>query len=140
MERFSYRFRGWQMHIREVEVLMPLRDFRDASGAWVNALDEYRGKPLDIGLSFLAPNGTALVSTTGTLASTRAILSYTPYLHVSVAPQDVPVRLHLEVAETAVKALKPGLRAIVPLPAGRVRLRDDAVEDIILILHFNADR
>jgi hypothetical protein len=98
------------------------------------------GEPLDIGLSFLAPNGTAIVSTVGTLASTRAILNNTPYLHVSVAPQDVPVRLHLEVAETAVKVLKPSLRAIVPLPAGRVRLRDDAVEDIVLILHFNAER
>ena len=103
MERFAYRFRGWQMHIREVEVLMPLRDFRDDSGAWVNAIGEYRGKPLDIGLSFLANNGSPIVSTVGTLASTRAILNNTPYLHVSVAPQDVPIRLHLEVAEAAVK-------------------------------------
>jgi len=140
MERFSYRFRGWQMHIREVEVLMPMRDFRDASGAWINALDEYRGKPLDIGLSFLAPNGTAAISIVGTLASTRAILTNTPYLHVSFAPQDVPVRLHLEVSETAVKALKPSIRAVVPPPGGRVRLRDDAIEDIILILHFNSDK
>jgi len=72
-ERFSYRFRGWQMHIREVEVLMPLRDFNDANGLLVNALDEYRGKPLDIGVSFLAPNNTVVVSNTVTLASSRGI-------------------------------------------------------------------
>jgi hypothetical protein len=140
MERFPFRFRGWQMHIREVEVLMPLRDFRDASGLPVNALNEYRGKPLDVGLSFLAPNGTVVVSTVGTLASSRGVLNGTPYLHWSVAPQDVPVRLRLEVTENAVKLLKPSLQVTVPPPAGRKRLKSDAIEDVIAILHFNAER
>lgn len=136
----SFRFRGWQMHIREVEVLMPLRDFRDATGLPVDALNEYRGKPLDVGLSFLAPNGNAAVSTTGTLTTSRGILGGTPYLHWSVAPQDVPVRLRLEVTESAVKLLKSSLQAPVPLPAGRKRIKPDAIEDVIVILHFSAER
>ena len=140
MERFHFRFRGWQMHIREVEVLMPLRDFRDANGLPVNALNEYRGKPLDVGLSFLAPNGTVVVSTVDTLATGRGVLGGTPYLHWSVAPQDVPVRLRLEVTENAVKLLKPSLQATVAPPAGRKRLKSNAIEDVIVILHFNAER
>lgn len=140
IERFSFRFRGWQLHVREVEVLMPMRQFRDASGTWVNALDEYRGKPLDIGLSFLAPSGTAVSAVAGTLASTRAILNNTPYLHVVVTPQDMPVRLKLEVTEAAVNLMKPSLRVVVPPPAGRTRLQVEAIEDLVLILHFNAER
>ena len=140
MERFPFRFRGWQMHIREVEVLMPLRDFRDANGLPVNALNEYRGKPLDVGLSFLAPNGTVVVSTVGTLATSRGVLGGTPYLHWTFAPQDVPVRLRLEVTENAVKQLKPSLQVPVPPPTGRKRLKSDAIEDVIVILHFNAER
>ena len=140
MERFHFRFRGWQMHIREVEVLMPLRDFRDANGLPVNALNEYRGKPLDVGLSFLAPNGTVVVSTVDTLATGRGVLGGTPYLHWSVAPQDVPVRLRLEVTENAVKLLKPSLQATMAPPAGRKRLKSNAIEDVIVILHFNAER
>ncbi len=140
MERFPFRFRGSQMHIREVEVLMPLSDFRDANGLMVNALNEYRGKPLDVGLSFLAPNGTVVVSTVGTLASSRGIWGGTPYLHWTFAPQDVPVRLRLEVTENAVKLLKPILQETVASPAGRKRLKSDAIEDIIVILNFNAER
>jgi hypothetical protein len=140
MERFSYRFRGWQMHVQEVEVLMPLRDFRDANDLPVKALNEYRGKPLDVGLSFLTPNGTVVVSTSGTLGSSRAILDGTPYLHWAFAPQDVPVRLHLEVTENAVKLLKPSLQTTVPLPVARKRLKAEAIEDVIVILHFSAER
>jgi hypothetical protein len=140
MERFSFRFRGWQMHVREVEVLMPLQDFRDDKGLPIIALNEYRGKPLDVGLSFLAPNGSVVVSTIDTLASSRGVMGGTPYLHWSVAPQDVPVRLRLEVTENAVKLLKPSLQATVPPPAGRKRLKSDAIEDVIVILHFSADR
>jgi len=89
-----------------------------------------------VGLSFLAPNGTVVVSTVGTLArSNRGVLNGTPYLHWSVAPQDVPVRLRLEVTENAVKLLKPSLQATEPLPAGRKRLNSDAIEDVIVILH-----
>ena len=139
MERFSYRFRGWQMHIREVEVLMPLIDFRSASGQYLHALDEYRGNPLDIELAFLAPNGTVVASTVDTLASSGGVMGRTPYLHWGVSPQDVPVTLRLGVSEAAVKALKPSLQAAVPPPTGRRRLNPDAIEDVILILHFNAE-
>jgi hypothetical protein len=140
MERFPFRFRGLQLNVREVEVLMPLQDFRDANGLPVNALNEYRGKPLDVGLSFLAPNDSVVVSTVDTLASSRGVLNGTPYLQWSVAPQDVPVRMRLEVTENAVKLLNPDLQATVPPPAGRKRLKSDAIEDVIVILHFNAER
>jgi hypothetical protein len=141
IERFPFRYRGWQLHVREVEVLMPLRDFRDASGLpLINALNEYKGKPLDIGLAFLTPNDSVIVSKVDTLNTSRGILDGTPYLHWAFAPQDVPVRLHLEVTETAVKLLKPGLQVTVPPPTGRKRLKAEAIEDVIIILHFNAER
>ncbi len=50
------------------------------------------------------------------------------------------MRLRLEVTENAVKLLKPSLQVTVPPPAGRKRLKSDAIEDVIVILHFNAER
>ena len=139
LERFPFRFRGWRLHVREIEVVMPLRDFRDTNGVTIEALNEYRAKPLDIGLSFLAPNGTVAVSKVGTLASSRGVLNGAPYLHWAVAPQDVPLTLRLEVNENSVKQLKPALQTTVPPPTGRKRIKADAIEDVIVILHFNAE-
>jgi len=44
------------------------------------------------------------------------------------------------VTENAVKMLKPSLQFTSSLPAGKKRLKSDAIEDIIVILHFNAER
>ena len=141
IERFPFRYRGWQLHVRKVEVLMPLRDFRDAGGLpLINALGEYKGKPLDIGMAFLAPNDTVVISKVDTLNSSREILDGTPYLHWAFVPQDVPLRLHLEVTEAAVKMLQPSLQVTVPPPTGRKRLKAEAIEDVIVILHFSVDR
>jgi hypothetical protein len=140
IERFPFRFRGWQIKVTEIEVIMPLQDFKDSTGKTIEALKDYRPKPLTVNLSFLNASGVAVASISQKLTSTP-ILDGTPYLHwgaPALAPQAVPTRFRIEVQESDVLQLAPTLRTQVPPPVGRNRLKAEMIEDIIVLMHFTA--
>jgi hypothetical protein len=140
IERFPFRFRGWQINVTEIEVMMPLQDFKDSTGKTIKTLKDYRPKPLTVNLSFLNASGAVTASMSGKLTSAR-ILDGTPYLHwgaPALAPQAVPTRFRIEVQESDVLQLATSLRTNVPPPAGRNRLKPEMIEDIVILMHFTA--
>ena len=125
-DRFPVRLRDRALKTTQIEVFL---DFKKPSSNAVYAT----GGPLTLNISASGGAPKAL-----DLKSTIAVLGGMPCGRVDIA-QKLPSALRLAIAPASLAAMAPELRSAGPDPGSPPRLNRDRLNDILLLVRFNAD-
>jgi Tc toxin complex TcA C-terminal TcB-binding domain len=127
-ERFPYLFRGRTLSFSRLEVFLIFKNFKDNS---VYA----GGTPLPLTIT---PDGQTAIS--DQLNSNTAEFAGTPHTQFTL-DLTVPTKIALEARESDIKNIAQTLtEAVPPTPPNHIRLKADAVEDLLFVAHYSVKK
>ncbi|MFS8979720.1 neuraminidase-like domain-containing protein [Cupriavidus necator] len=128
LERFPYQLKGKKLIASQLSAFLIFKDP-------VKGIKDYKsGGELRFTIT---PDG-APAWPSDEFTSTTAVLRGTPRTQIDITSGlPLPARLLLEVTEQDVQLLAPVLRhQVPPTPAGRMRLRTNLLDDLVLVVHY----